>query len=113
MHRFYILLFVCFMAINAASAQEKKVEEEHKESSEQLRTTPKSTTNSLIHKFVCQRCGSENQLDWGFPVNNKNLELIPHCNFCGKKYWPKFKPTGLLQRTYCHAESINENSMPN
>lgn len=54
-----------------------------------------------IHRYICQRCGTENQMDWSFQAMGRHLELIPHCGYCGKKYWPKFKPSGLLERTYC------------
>jgi len=76
---------------------------------EHLKNTAKPTSNSMIHIFVCRRCGSENQLEWGFPMINKQLELIPHCGYCGKLYWPDFKPTGLLERTYCRAGSDSGN----
>ena len=105
----YLALFTVMITFGSALAQDQKVKEEGKsEHMEQFHKNHKPTSNSLIHTFVCRRCGSENKLEWGFPATDKNLQLIPHCGFCGKKYWPKFKPTGMLERTYCRTESISE-----
>ena len=58
-------------------------------------------SDDQVHRYTCQRCGSENQLLWSTDSNSKNPELVPHCNFCGKKYWPKFKPANSVPRMYC------------
>jgi transcription elongation factor Elf1 len=93
-------MFTCVSSFAQGQALKK---EEHKKDVEHVENISKPTSNTIIHKFLCRRCGSENQVKWSFPGKNKHLELIPHCGFCGKKYWPKFKPTGMLERTYCRA----------
>jgi hypothetical protein len=105
MRRIYLCLFTVLLFSGSVYAQEQIVVKPETPiiNTESLQQPQRRSSNELIHKFVCQRCGSENQLNWAFPVDNKNLQLIPHCGFCGKKYWPKFKPTGMLQRTYCRA----------
>ncbi len=54
------------------------------------------------HSYTCGRCGSENHLDWRLNFKQGGMGFIPHCQFCGKKYWPKFKPSNAIKRTYCH-----------
>ncbi len=62
---------------------------------------PKNSLFENIQWYNCQRCGSENQVNWSLNQLEQGLEFIPHCNFCGKKYWPKFTPSSAIQRTYC------------
>ena len=89
---------------------EPKLHSESKlqESPEQDRKAVQSTSNTLMHKFNCRRCGSENHFVWGLSNEKKGSDLIPHCIHCGKKYWPKFKPSGFLERIYCN----NQESVP-
>jgi hypothetical protein len=105
----YGTIFFILVSFTALKAQQIMVEGETKAHQVEYRPQIKETQvepSDLIHRYLCRRCGSENQMDWAFPMN-KELELIPHCSFCGKKYWPKFKPTGLLERTYClNSESL-------
>ena len=105
MRLIYLCLFTVLLFSASTYAQEQLVKKPEAPiiNTESLQQPQHRSSNQLKHIFVCQRCGSENQLNWAFPVDNKNLQLIPHCGFCGKKYWPKFKPTGMLQRTYCRA----------
>jgi len=67
----------------------------------QVEKVPVTIPNNLIHKFNCRRCGSENHFQWRPTDEKQTLEIIPHCQHCGKKYWPKFKPSGFLDRIYC------------
>jgi len=99
MRYLYILVSLMLANVTAISAQEVQANNVRKGDTEQVHDHKKVPAEGLIHQYICRRCGSENQIDWSFPMN-KELELIPHCSFCGKKYWPKFKPSGLLQRTY-------------
>ena len=94
-----LILFLLVMSVANATAQEVQVENLSKKYFEHVQDNIKSSSNDLLHRYMCRRCGSENQMDWTLP-KDKKLELIPHCGFCGKKYWPKFKPTGFLERTY-------------
>ena len=99
MRYLYILFISMSVSVTAISAQEVQAENIQKEHKEQVLDNDKAHANELIHRYICRRCGSENQMDWTFTMGEK-LELIPHCSFCGKKYWPKFKPSGLIERTY-------------
>ncbi len=99
MRYLYILVILMLASVTAISAQEVQANNVQKRDSEKILEHHKDPSEFLIHRYICRRCGSENQMDWSFAMN-KELELIPHCGFCGKKYWPKFKPFGLLERTY-------------
>ena len=101
MRYLYILVSLMLASVTAISAQEVQASNVRKGDTEQVHEHKKAPTEGLIHQYICRRCGSENQMDWSFPMK-KELELIPHCSFCGKKYWPKFKPFGLLERTYSY-----------
>ena len=108
MHRLYLFLFVIVFAASTAYGQQLTESEKAAPTEEKIPKVDHPASNTLKHIFLCQRCGSENILNWGFPSENEGIELIPHCNFCGKKYWPKFKPSGMLERTYCSSETIEQ-----
>jgi len=98
MRNFFILFLLVVSVVNS-NAQEVQAENIPKKHLEILQDNDNFSDKDLLHRYICRRCGSENQMDWTIPVH-KRLELIPHCEFCGKKYWPKFKPSGFLERTY-------------
>lgn len=63
-------------------------------------------------KYTCQRCGSENLIYRGASgVSEVSPLVIPHCIYCGKKYWPKFTPSSIIQRTYCALPLLDRNHM--
>jgi len=66
---------------------------------------PSIRLEKKLDHYTCQRCGSENQVSWAQAIESP--ELIPHCNYCGKKYWPKFKPANAIPRTYCRLNLPN------
>jgi hypothetical protein len=106
MGKLSLVILVLAVAGNLSFAQGQQVLAPEKEQhSGHLQKVDHSTSNSTIHTFVCRRCGSENHLEWEFPAREKGLQMIPHCGFCGKKYWPNFKPSGFLERSYCSLKS--------
>ncbi len=107
MRYLYILVISMLASVTAISAQEAHANNVQKAPTEQIHDNDKAFSKDLIYHYICRRCGSENQMDWSLPMT-KELELIPHCSFCGKKYWPKFKPTGLLERTYSLNNPISQ-----
>ena len=98
--RYFIILLLLTVSVSAINAQDVQADNFQKKAVKQLiENGDQSIEHDLIHTYICRRCGSENQLEWAI-TKQKTLELIPHCGFCGKKYWPKFKPSGFLERTY-------------
>ena len=83
MRNFFILFLLVGSVVNS-NAQEVQAENIPKEHLEIPQDNDNSSANELLHRYICGRCGSENQMDWTIP-KDKRLELIPHCGFCGKK----------------------------
>jgi len=95
-----ILISLCLSA-TAVNAQDVQAENFQNEHSQKVNSVEQTPLEEAGHKYICQRCGTENLMNWSFSSLDEHLDLIPHCTFCGKKYWPKFKPSGFLQRTFC------------
>lgn len=106
MGRLLSLLLVLAASSTLAFAQNQPAELKLQEPSAKVKKAVQSTSNTLMHKFTCRRCGSENHFEWGMSTEKKESDLIPHCIHCGKKYWPKFKPSGFLDRIYCNKQGV-------
>ena len=106
-----ILLVVGFFSHSALSQQQDLDRDQQQASSSEQPAIDQNDqeksgkillfSDEKVHIYTCQRCGSENQLQWSAAGNLKSDELVPHCDFCGKKYWPKFKPANSVPRMYC------------
>ncbi len=108
----YSTMVLVLMGFTTIKAQQIVVGGETKaQSEEQLKPVKKTIVKptDLMNRSYCRRCGSENHMKWSFPLN-KDQKLIPHCEFCGKKYWPKFKPSDFIERTYSSEAASGVNS---
>jgi DNA-directed RNA polymerase subunit RPC12/RpoP len=105
-----ICFFVLFASASPLLAQEVQAENIPKKPVEETSGIENPNNEDMFHRYICRRCGTENQIDWSLTASDKELDLIPHCHFCGKKYWPKFKPSGFLQRTFSSLGSLRTDS---
>ena len=94
------------MGSTALVAQEVQAGNLNQETAEKVEKINKPTNQLEGHVFMCQRCGTENVMEWNVEASDESVDLIPHCTFCGKKYWPKFKPSGFLMRSFCDATTV-------
>jgi uncharacterized protein with PIN domain len=99
-----MVISLVFLGSTALVAQEVQAENLNQETAEKLEKINKPSNHQEGHIFMCQRCGTENVMDLNVEASAESVDLIPHCTFCGKKYWPKFKPSGFLMRSFCKAQ---------
>ena len=108
------ILLVLFMGLSVTFSTAQHVSNDSKEMTERARQTEfpslkpfdqtlqKKQLQESMKVYICQRCGSENHINWNKPFSSS--AFLPHCDACGKKYWPKFKPSSAIKRMYCSIE---------
>jgi len=109
-----LVLMVLFIGLSISYGYSQQTSTDVKEMSEHAadialpvikpleQTLQKKQMQEALKTYICQRCGSENQIDWSQPFSSS--AFLPHCGACGKKYWPKFKPSSAIQRMYCSVQ---------